>query len=96
MLKTRPLLKSGYQINERIIKALGEIGNPQAVPHLERLARSRWMLYPETLLHMKAVLFESLEHYAREHVEGLLHIGAKLDNPRIKRACKRIVEGKKL
>jgi hypothetical protein len=91
MLVTRPFLKSGYATNEMIIKALGEIGNPQAVPYLERLARSKWILYPASLFHMKAVLFESLEQYPRESLENLLHMGMKSDNPRIKRACKKIL-----
>jgi HEAT repeat protein len=91
MLDRRPFLKSGYTSNEMIIKALGEIGNPQAIPHLERLARSRWILYPGSLSHMKAVLFESLEQYPKEGLEGLLRIGSKSDDPRIKRACKRVM-----
>ncbi len=94
MLKLRPLLRSGYQSNERIIRALGEIGNSRAVPALERLARSRWMLYPNTLLRMKIVLFESLDHYPKESLDGLLSMGSKSDSPRIKRVCIRMMDGR--
>jgi len=94
MVKTRPFLRSGYGLNEKIIHALGEIGNHHAVPVLEKLARSKWMLYPNTLLRMKVVLFESLERYPKGSLERLLGIGEKLDNPRIRRACMRIADSR--
>jgi len=94
MLKTRPFLRSGYELNEKIIHALGEIGNRHAVPVLEKLARSGWMLYPNSLLHMKVVLFDSLERYPKESLQNLLWIGRKLDDPRIRRACMRIADSR--
>ncbi|MDY6988882.1 MAG: HEAT repeat domain-containing protein [Thermodesulfobacteriota bacterium] len=96
MLKTRPFLRSGYELNEKIIHALGEIGNRCAVPILEKLARSRWVLYPNTLSHMKVVLFDSLERYPEGSLQKLLSIGQKLDDPRIRRACIRMAEAHRL
>jgi HEAT repeat protein len=94
MLKKRPLFRAAYELNERILRALGEIGSSRVVPVLENLARSRWMLYPNTLLHMKIVLFESLERYPKKSLQNLLRIGQKLDDQRIKRACMRIADSR--
>ncbi len=93
MLKKWPLSRSGYDRNEKIISALGEIGNAQAIPMLEELARSSWLLYREHLAHMKRVLFQCLERYPRESIQGLLLVGRKSTDKDIRSACRRIEHG---
>lgn len=81
-----------YRWNGGIIKALGEIGDPRAIPDLEKLARATWPLYPESRLQLKETLFESLGRYPRERIANLLKIGEGLSSEKIKRACKKLSE----
>lgn len=81
------LFETDYAENEEIIKALGEIGDPRAIPDLEKLARATWSLYPQSLKRMKEALFESLGRYPRENISGLIRIGERLDSEKIKRVC---------
>ncbi len=94
MVKKVILFDTDYTVNEEIIRALGEIGDPTAVPELERLARASWTLYPERLSRMKVALFESLSRYPKESIAGLLKAGERLNDDRIKRACRKFRERK--
>ncbi len=89
-LKKVILFETDYLINEEIIWALGQIGSPAAIPELEKLARAAWTIFPKRLARMKALLFESLDRYPRGTIAGLLAIGERTDNERIKRACRKL------
>ncbi len=89
-IKKVALFETDYLINEEIILALGELGDPSVIPELEKLALASWALHPKRLAKMKAELFESLEHYPRNRIKGLLAIGELSDNDRVKRACKKL------
>ena len=89
-LKKVFLFELDYQVNEEIIWALGEIGSPQALPELEKLSRAALTLHPSALARMKAAIFESLERYPRASIAGLLAIGERSSDERIKRACKKL------
>jgi hypothetical protein len=86
------LFDADYTVNEELIRALGEIGDPLAIPELEKLARSSWPLYTQSLSRMKATLFESLVRYPKESIAGLLAIGERMNDDRIKRACRKLRE----
>jgi hypothetical protein len=86
------LFDTDYMVNAEIIKALGEIGDPRAVPDLEKFARATWSLYPQSLMLMKEILFASLDRYPRDSIAGLLKIGERLNSDKIKRACKKLRE----
>ncbi len=92
MIKKVILFEADYTVNEEIIKALGEIGDPRAVPELERLAKTSWSLYPQGLAKMKLTLFESLSRYPRESMEGLIKIGERSEDERIRRIAKKLAE----
>lgn len=92
LIKKVILFETDYAANEELIRALGEIGDPRAVPDLEKLARASWTLYAAALARMKATLFESLARYPRESIAGLLKIGERSDDDRIKRACRKLAE----
>jgi hypothetical protein len=92
-LKKMILFDSDYRDNEEIIIVLGEIGDPKAVPDLERIARGKWPLFPKSRARMKAVLFESLQRYPKKSIEGLISIGEQSDDPRVQRACRKLREG---
>jgi hypothetical protein len=88
------LFEADYTVNEEIIRALGEIGDVRAIPDLIKLARSGWALYPQRLLKMKEVLFESLGRYPREAIADLIRAGEQMNNDTIRRACKKLMERK--
>jgi hypothetical protein len=92
-LKKIILFEVDYRENEEIIRALGAIGDPKAVPELERIARGGWPLFPRSRERMKAVLFESLEQYPRQSIRGLIALGGQSSDPRVLRACRRLQEG---
>ena len=91
-LKRVILFEADYTVNEEIIAALGEIGDARAIPDLEKLARASWSLYPQGLMRMKELLFESLGKYPRESIGNLLKIGEHLNSEKIRIACKRLME----
>jgi len=92
-LKRVILFEADYTYNEEIIRALGEIGDPRAIPELEKLAQAGWSLYAKRQMKMKEFLFESLGRYPRKSVSGLLIIGSLMDNESIKSSCRKIAEG---
>ncbi len=89
-IKKAILFENDYRDNEAIIRVLGEIGDPRAVPELERLARGRWPLFPKSRARMMTTLFESLDRFPRASVEVLLEVGEGSDDPRVLRACQRL------
>ena len=91
-LKRVILFETDYAENEEIVRALGNIGDPRAVPDLEKLARASWSLYPQSLLRMKEGLYESLARYPRESVSRLIQVGEKLNSEKIRRICKQLGE----
>lgn len=91
-LKRVILFEADYTVNEEIIAALGEIGDARAIPDLEKLARASWSLYPQGLMRMKEILFESLERYPQGSIGNLLKIGEHLSSEKIRIACRRLME----
>jgi len=73
---------------------LGELRYKKAVPELEKLARASWTLHPQSLSRMKIALFESLTRYPKESIAGLLKIGERMNDDRIKRTCRKLRERK--
>ncbi len=91
-LKRIILFDTDYATNEEIISALGEIGDVHAIPDLEKLARASWSLYPDRLLHMKELLFESLGRYPQESIANILTIGERLHSEKIRNSCRKLME----
>jgi len=90
MLKTLAMFKTDIQRNEQIIAALGQIGDTAAIPALLKLAKSGGLFQKEELLHMKQVLFTSLQGYPMDAVGQLLQIGQKSKDKNIRNACRKI------
>ncbi len=89
-LKRVILFETDYAENEEIIGALGNIGDPRAIPDLEKLAKASWTLYPQRLLRMKETIYNSLARYPRESIARLVKIGERLNSDAIRRACKQL------
>jgi HEAT repeat protein len=93
-LKRVILFETDYAENEEIISALGNIGDPRAIPDLEKLAKASWSLYPQSLLRVKETIYNSLGRYPRESTARLVKIGERLNSDAIRRVCRQL-EGKK-
>ncbi|MGA8180673.1 MAG: hypothetical protein WB792_11470, partial [Desulfobacterales bacterium] len=87
------LFRFQYEKNETIISALGKIGNPMAVPMLEKLARRRWAVRIKSSNHMKLALFQSLHGYETSQITSLLKIGQESEDDRIRKICQNIEHG---
>ena len=94
LLKHVILFETDYGVNEEIIRALGEIGDPRAVPDLEKMAKAGWSLYPNSHARTKVTLFESLGRYPKESIAELLRIGERYGDEKIKRTCRKLAERK--
>jgi hypothetical protein len=91
MIKTKPLRKSDFQLNEILVSALGKIGHVAAIPTLEILVQSKWSLQPNRLSQMKEAVYASLDRYPYDSIRVLIMNGEKSDNPRIQQLCADIV-----
>jgi hypothetical protein len=87
------LFKFQYAKNETIITALGKIGNPNAIPVLEKLAKSKRAIWSKGLNKMKLALYESLHGYELSQITSLLKIGQVSEDNRIRQICQSIESG---
>ncbi|MGD9186928.1 MAG: HEAT repeat domain-containing protein [Desulfobacteraceae bacterium] len=69
--------RGDVQRQEASIRALGRIGDARAIAVLDKLARRRWSMSKKHQLHLKQVIFESLDGYAARDILDLLHFGIK-------------------
>jgi hypothetical protein len=60
------------ELKSAVIRTLGEIGNPEALPHLTRLLNARSFLRSKMLRRLKHEIVGSLERYPVAVVDGLL------------------------
>jgi hypothetical protein len=93
-IKRAIIFETDYADNEELIKALGEIGDPRAIPDLEKLSRAAFSLYPKSNLRMKETIYASLSRYPRESLANLLAIGARLNSGTIANLCTKLGEKK--
>lgn len=94
LIKRTILFETDYGVNEEIIRVLGEIGDPRAIPELEKLAKAGWPLYRKSHAQMKKALFESLDRYPKESIAELIRIGERSDDDRIRMLCRKLGERK--
>ena len=79
------------QRQEDSIRALGRIGDARAVPVLDKLARRRWSMSKKQRLHLKQVVFKSLDGYASQDILDLLHFGIKEKDTTIRSGCEKLL-----
>jgi HEAT repeats len=92
LLKKTILFETDYAVNEELIRSLGEIGDPRAIPELVRMAKVGWWLYRKSHARMKVTLYESLGRYPQESIAELLRIGEESDDEKIRRLCRKLAE----
>ena len=94
LIKRTILFETDYGVNEEIIRVLGEIGDPRAVPDLEKLAKAGWSLYRKSHARMKVTIFESLGRYPKESIAELIKVGERSDDDKIRMLCRKLGERK--
>ena len=77
-------------LNLEIVRALGRIGDPAALPGLERLVRRRDPLHPGERRNLKLAIFESLDGYPPDSLAEFLSAGLKAKDSRIRAVCRSI------
>jgi HEAT repeat protein len=92
LFKKTILFETDYAVNEELIRALGEIGDPRAIPELVKMAKVGWSLYRKSHARMKVTLYESLDRYPQENIAELLRIGEESDDEKIRRLCRKLAE----
>jgi hypothetical protein len=88
MVRTFSFFRTDYVRNERLVEALGRIGHACAIPVLERLAQTKFSLYPKQLADLKLLLFQSLRFYEAAPLAPLLRLGSQSKDTRIRTACR--------
>ncbi len=99
MIKIGGFLRRDSHRNESIVRALGKIGDPVALPALEKAVRRMNPLKSGEQRNLKVAIFQSLSGYPRESLTGMFRLGAKSKDPRIRAAChslQRDVSGPKI
>jgi predicted transcriptional regulator len=76
---------------ESAIRALGQIGDPEAIPALTKIARARWRFAKSQTRYLKRVVFDTLDNYPSEAVHNLLRFGLKQKDAVIRAACERLL-----
>ncbi len=91
LLSYRCLRQAVIQQNNRIILALSGIADPSALPFLEKLAESKFILHGREIANMKIALFRSLSTYPSESITPLCRKGLKSKQQEIKQTCKSLL-----
>jgi len=89
-IKGFAVLRSDLHLNKNIFIALGQIGDPFAVEHLEKLKVRSFPLYRKDLISMRKAFFESLEGYPYEAIIPSIKTGYRSKDKEIRIICQRI------
>ncbi|MDH5298493.1 MAG: HEAT repeat domain-containing protein, partial [Desulfobulbaceae bacterium] len=90
MLEPPGLFRTNLRKNVPLIKALGQIGDPAALPALEKIVRRSFSLFPKDLRQLKKTVFESIGHYPAASLATLIAMGEKAQDKTIRVACQRV------
>jgi len=72
LLNRGGIFGADFDLKMEVIRTLAKIGNPESLPHLERLLRSRNFLHRQAVIRLKAEAIGSLEFYpAKEAIPFL-------------------------
>lgn len=81
--------ESYYKVS--VVKSLGYIGDPKALNALDRLYRSKTLLYRGSLEELKVEIFRGLENYPYGSTIPLLELGLKSKNEEIRSISERLL-----
>jgi hypothetical protein len=75
-----------------VIKALAQIGDPQAIEPLKRLYKSRGIFYSSARNELKLEIFKSLKHYPAYAIKPLLELGIQSKDTEIRSISTRLLK----
>ena len=90
LLIKSPWRKLDYRKNIAIIKSLGRIGDPCALPILTKLVRKSLAIHPNDLRKMRIAFFESLHGYPKESLSPIIKHAENTEDYRIRIICKNL------
>jgi HEAT repeat protein len=73
-----------------VIRALGDIGDPQAVDALRALISSKSILFKNTSDRLKEEIYKTLKNYPYESVKDLVDVGLESKNELIREESSRL------
>ena len=93
LLEYQFIKQSAIERNRKLFLILSHIGDPKALPCLEKIAFTKWPFHREQLLTMKRILFYSLKGYANKDRIKLVKKGLKLKDTEIQKICNSLLLG---
>ncbi|MGD0887258.1 MAG: HEAT repeat domain-containing protein [Thermodesulfovibrionales bacterium] len=75
-----------------VVHALGEIGDPSALPALQALYKARALLHRAEFERLKVDIFRSLHHYPFPEAKPLLELGLKSKNKDIRALSEKLLK----
>lgn len=87
LLEFTCIKQSSIDRNIKLFLALGNIGDSSTLPHLEKIAFSKWPFLRKQILAMKRILFYSLKGYPSKDRVKLLQKGMTINDEEIQKIC---------
>ncbi|HSR10775.1 MAG TPA: HEAT repeat domain-containing protein, partial [Thermodesulfobacteriota bacterium] len=90
MLNRRAVWGGDFHVKREIIRTLAKIGNPEAIPSLNRILRSKSFLFRGALTRLKAEVLRSLEFYPAEEAAPIVANPGHWKKPELALAASRL------
>jgi hypothetical protein len=92
LLEKKDALGAGFHAKAPVVKALGEIGDPRAVPVLTDIVNAKALLRKGYLDELRAEIFRNLKNYPPASLKPLLEAGIASENEEIRSAGERLLK----
>jgi HEAT repeat protein len=90
--------REGFRVNvpvkQSILKALADIGDPQALDTLSRVYHSRPLFFRKAADALKIEIFKSLHQYPSASIKPLIESGLRSRNREIRALCENLLKSK--
>ena len=91
LLEYQFVKQTALERNRKLFLILGRIGDPQALPSLEKIAFTKWPFLRQQVSTMKRILFYSLKGYRNKDRIHLVEKGMKIKDEEIRKICKTLL-----
>ncbi|MCK9391620.1 MAG: HEAT repeat domain-containing protein, partial [Syntrophales bacterium] len=92
LIRTNIILKKDLTFNELIITEVVKTRDPQIIQYLEKVAETRWSLFPGRLSRTKMALLDAIDLYAPPNAVKLIKICLNSRNKEIKVSCEELMK----
>jgi len=92
LIRTNIILKKDLTFNELIITEVVKTRDPQIIQHLEKMAGTRWSLFPGRLSLTKMALLNAIELYSPPNAVKLIKKCLHSKNQQIKTLCAELMK----